>query len=188
MNRYLNKKSILKWTAMSTILVFALSCDNNFKDIQRINKISFYPSGEAQNIVLNYVDSGKTKAILKSEKMLDYQQVRFPFTEFPDGIHLTFFDELHNKNIVISDYAISYTATELIDLRGNVVITTHDGNVLESDQLYFDQANNWIYTEGAYKISDKDKSFTQGIGLDSDGSFKIIKAKNSYAESIKKDN
>ena len=187
MKRAFKKSLLSKWGPVFFTLPMLFSCESNFKDIQRINKISFYPSGEADNILLHYVDSGKTKAILKSSKMLDYQQVKHPFTEFPEGIHLTFHDAELNKNYVESDYAISYTTTELIDLRGNVVITTHDGNVLEADQLYFDQRNNWIYTEGKYKISDKDQSFTQGIGLDSDSEFKIIKAKNSYAESIKKD-
>ncbi len=187
MNRTLKKSLLIKWGLLFLTFPILLSCESNFKDIQRINKVTFYPSGDAENILLNYVDSGKTKAILKSTKMLDYQQVKYPFTEFPTGIHLTFYDDEFNKNYVVSDYAISYAITELIDLRGNVVITTHEGNVLEADQLYFDQKNNWIYTEGKYKISDKDQSFTQGIGLDSDSEFKTIKAKNSYAESIKKD-
>lgn len=184
------KESLLNIRTLVLLSVFTIllsSCESNFKDIQLINKVSFYPSGEAENMLLHYTDSGRVKAILKSEKMLDFQQVRYPFTEFPNGIHLTFLDQQGQKNYVESDYAISYTATDLIDLRGNVVITTHDGNVLEADQLFFDQRNDWIYTEGRYKISDIDNSFTQGVGLDSDGSFKTIKAKNSYAESIKKD-
>lgn len=172
---------------LSFLIAASFSCESNFKDIQRINDITFYPSGDAENILLKYADSGRIKAILKSSKMLDYQQVKFPFTEFPEGIHLTLYDNLNNKNLVISDYAIQYSRTELIDLRGNVTIITHEGNKLEADQLYYDQKNDWFYTEGRYKISDNDQSFTQGVGLDSDSRFSIVTAKNSYAESIKKE-
>lgn len=171
----------------SLLLTSFTACESSFKDIQRINNVTFFPSGDAEDINLKYIDSGRTKAILKSPKMLDFQQAKYPFTEFPKGIHLTFYDTDHQKNYVVADYAISYSKTELIDLKGNVVITTHDGNKLEADQLYYDQKNNWFYTEGKYKISDNDQSFTQGVGLDSDSQFKTVTAKNSYAESIKKD-
>ncbi|MDR2223247.1 MAG: LPS export ABC transporter periplasmic protein LptC [Flavobacteriaceae bacterium] len=167
------------------ILIFT-SCESKFKEIQNINKISFYPAGEAKNITLHYTDSGRVKAILVSKSMLDYSTVKYKFTEFPKGIHLTFFDTNNLKNTVVADYAISYTQTELIDLRGNVVITTHDGKKLVADQLYYDQRNDWFYTEGKYKASTDKDNFTQGVRLDFDSKLSIVKAKNSYAESIKK--
>lgn len=181
-------KLIKNLTYLLTFFLFAIaitSCESKFKEIQNINKISFYPAGEAKNITLHYTDSGRVKAILISKTMLDYSTVKYKFTEFPKGIHLTFFDMNNQKNTVVADYAISYAQTELIDLRGNVVITTHDGKKLVADQLYFDQKNEWFYTEGKYKASTDKENFTQGVRLDFDSKLSIVKAKNSYAESIK---
>lgn len=170
-----------------TVIILS-SCNNDLKDIRAFNQTSFFPVGEAQNIYLQYVDSGKVKAILVGEKMLDYSNVSNSFTEFPQGVHVTFFDKDNNKNTVRANYAKQYTITELIDLQGDVVITTYDGRKLEADQLYYDQKNDWFYTLGKYKASTDKDNFTQGIGVDFDSQLKVIKAKNSYAESVKKEN
>lgn len=183
---------LLKKTSFFGLALLALvsvNCESKFKEISNIHtKAVFLPDGIAENINLQYLDSGKVKAVLLSEKMLDFSKAKYAFTEFPDGIHLTFFDNNNNKNTVISDYAISYSTTELIDLRGNVVITTHDNKKLEADQLYYDQKRDWFYTTGRYKASTDKENFTQGVGVDFDGKLSVIKARNSYAESLKKDN
>lgn len=181
-------KSPLAVLAFLVLGFCTFSCESKFKEIQRFHTVTFFPAGEVENIHLQYIDSGKVKAILVGKKMLDYSNVAYPFTEFPEGAHLTFFDNNHNKNTVVADYAISYSKTELIDLRGNVVITMHDGKKLESDQLYYDQKNEWLYTEGKYKASTDKDNFTQGIRIDFDSKLKTIKAKNSYAESLQNDN
>ncbi len=186
-----NDMLVKKTTGFAILLlsILSISCESKFKDIKNIHaKATFFPDGVAENINLQYLDSGKVKAILLSDKMLDYSKVKYSFNEFPDGIHLTFFDSNNQKNTVVADYAISYATTELIDLRGNVVITTFDNKKLEADQLYYDQKRDWFYTNGRYKASSNKDNFTQGIGVDFDGQLNIIKARNSYAESLKNDN
>lgn len=160
------------------------SCESKFKEIQNFNKVSFFPASEVENMRGQYIDSGKVKAILVSPKMLDYSNVKYPFTEFPKGIHLTVFDKDQNKNTVVADYAIRYTKTDLIDLQGHVVITTHDGKKLNSDQLYYDQKNEWFFTEGKYLASTDSINFTKGVGVDFDSKMSKVKATNSYAESV----
>lgn len=169
---------------LSAFIAFT-SCESKFKEIQGFNKVSFFPASEVQNMRGQYVDSGKVKAILVSKKMLDYSNVKYPFTEFPEGIHLTIYDADKNKNIVIADYAIRYTKTDLIDLQGNVVITSHDGKRLTADQLYYDQKNEWFFTEGKYTASTDAENFTKGVGVDFDSKMSKVKATNSYVESVK---
>lgn len=180
-------KNILSIGSLMTLVIAMASCDSNFKKIQKINAVPFFASGEAENINLKFVDSGSVKAILISPQMLDYSQVKYPFTEFPKGIHLTLIDSEKKENFVVADYAISYSKKELIDLRGHVVITSHDGKKLETDQLYYDQKNDWFFTEKFYRISDIDNSFTEGVGIDFDSKLKTVTAQNSYAERNKVD-
>lgn len=170
---------------IAIISISLFSCESKFKEIQNFNKVSFFPASEVENMRGQYIDSGRVKAILVSPKMLDYSNVKYPFTEFPKGIHLTIFDQDNNKNTVVADYAIRYTKTDLIDLQGNVVITTHDGKKLNSDQLYYDQKNEWFFTEGKYKASTDSENFTRGIGVDFDTKMTKVKATDSYAESVK---
>ena len=78
------------------LLIFSiilLSCESNFREVQKMSLAEFKPSGEADTINLKYTDSGKIQAVLKSPRMLDYATVEYPFTEFPKGIDLTLFDK-----------------------------------------------------------------------------------------------
>ena len=83
---------------------------------------------------------------------MDYQHLAFPYRTFPDGLVLEVFDSEGKKSVVKSDYGIIYSATNVIDLRGNVVITTHDGKQLETPQLYYDQIGEWLFTEEKFRF------------------------------------
>jgi len=150
------------------------SCENNFQDIQRINSVAFSPVGRSENINLKYTDSGKVKAILVSPLMLDYSQLEYGFNEFPDGVDVTLLDNKAQKSFIVSDYAITYANTDIIDLQGNVKITSSDGKVLETEQLYYDQKNEWFYTEKYFKFTDGQGGFLEGPGIDFSKDFKIF--------------
>lgn len=164
------------------ILLFLHSCESNLKDVQRIYKTSFVPTGEADSINLKYTDSGKVKSILQSLKMVDYSTAKNPFVEFPKGVLVTLIDNNNNRTTVVADKAVSYKKTEVIDLIGNVKIKTHDGKILETNQLYFDQKNEWFFTEEPFRFKDADGSFLQGVGIDFSKDFKIFNMQNNTGE------
>ncbi len=74
------------------------------------------------------------------------------YSEFPEGLKVTFFDELMNENIVLADFGTLYNATSIIDLVGNVSLTSSDGSVLNTEQLYWDANNDWIFTEREFSF------------------------------------
>jgi len=147
-----------------------ISCKNNFKEVQKIGVSENEPVGIAKDISLKYTDSAKLKAHLISPKMLDFSNRDFAFNEFPDGVHLTLLDDQGKKSTVVSDYAMVYNQTNLIDLQGNVVLTTHDGNVLNGEQLYYDQIKSWLFTNKPVKFNTKDQ-IINGNGFDSNMDF-----------------
>ncbi|MBF0693875.1 MAG: LPS export ABC transporter periplasmic protein LptC [Flavobacterium sp.] len=151
----------------------SLSCESNLRDVQKINLSEFTPSGEADNFNLKYTDSGRITSVLVSPKMLDYATVKYPFTEFPKGIDVTFYDKDAKRTFVESDYAITYKGTDIFDLRGNVKISNETGQVMETEQLFFDQKNNWFYTERKFKFTDP-KGVSYGQGIDFSRDFKIV--------------
>ncbi len=153
--------------------LFFISCESNFNEVRKINITELNPVGEAQDFDLKYTDSGKIKAVLVSPQMLDYSHLEFPYTEFPKGIKVTIYDEKGNQSFVTSNYAISYSVSNLIDLRGQVTITTHDGKKLETEQLYYDQKNEWFFTQKNYKFTDKG-NVINGEGIDFSKDFKHL--------------
>ena len=90
-------------------------------------------------------------------------------------------DNNGKKTFVTSKYAITFKNTDLIDLQGNVKITNEAGQLFETEQLYFDQKNEWFYTEKRFKFTDA-KGFTYGEGVDFSKDFKIINSQRISGE------
>ena len=178
----LKMKKFVDYIFVFVLILLLQSCESNLKDVQRIYKTSFVPTGEADSINLKYTDSGTVKSTVQSLKMVDYSTAKNPFVEFPKSVLVSLYDNNGNRTTVVADKAISYKKTEVIDLIGNVKISTYDGKVLETNQLYFDQKNEWFFTEEPFKFKDADGSFLQGIGIDFSKDFKIFNMQNNNGE------
>lgn len=171
-------------TAFAVTMFFSCQGDYN-SEIQKLSYSKRFPVGEAENIFLVYTDSGRVKSTLRSPYNRDFSNQQFPFMEFPNGIILKFFDDQNKENTVTADYAILYSDTRLVDLQGNVKVVMHNGNILESPQLFWDQDREWIFTEGEYKISGEYGMLVQGTnGIDFNRDFTIVDAHEIYDSTI----
>ena len=177
----LQKKHFILILFSALIVIFFAGCESNFKEVQKSNFSEFVPSGEAEKINLKYTDSGRITAILVSPKMKEYANVAFPFTDFPKGVDVTLYDKNNKRTIILADYATSYKSTNIIDLKGNVKISSQDGQILETDQLYFDQKNEWFFTEKSFKFTDP-KGTSNGQGIDFSKDFKVINSQKIAGE------
>lgn len=175
------KKIIAPIALFIIVLAPTIGCESNFNEVQKSNLSEFVPSGEAEKINLKYTDSGRITAILVSPKMMEYANVDFPFTDFPKGIDVTLYDKNNKRTIILADFATSYKATNTIDLKGNVKISSQDGQILETDQLYFDQKNEWFFTEKNFKFTDP-KGISNGQGIDFSKDFKVINSQKIAGE------
>jgi LPS export ABC transporter protein LptC len=176
---------IKKHIIISVVTVFTVTlffgCESNFKEVQKINFTEFTPNGEADNVNLKYTDSGRITSVLISSKMLDFTTISFPFTEFPKGIDVTFYDKNGKKTRITSNYAVSYKSTSIIDLKGKVKIASEEGQTLETEQLFFDQKNEWFFTEKKFKFTDL-KGVSNGQGIDFSKDFKVINSQRITGE------
>src|SRR5690606_28539244 len=101
----MNLKKKHKTILLICSLGFLISCDRDFKEIQKSSKVAFIPTSEVENFVMRYTDSARIKSILKSSLMYDYGWLEFPFTEFPQGVDITVFDEKLQRSYIVADYA-----------------------------------------------------------------------------------
>ncbi|MBD0832505.1 LPS export ABC transporter periplasmic protein LptC [Aestuariibaculum sediminum] len=164
------KHNILFIVTVFTVTMF-FSCNNSYNEVQQIGLSENEPIGVAENINLKYTDSGRVTANLLSKRMLDYSNREFPFNEFDQGITLYLYDDDNKKSTVVADYAIVYDKTDLIDLQGNVVITTTDDRELKTEQLYYDQKKEWLFTNNPVTFT-SETDIINGNGFDSDSKFK----------------
>ncbi len=154
----------------SIVVTMLFSCNNNLKEIQKIGLSENEPLSEAENINAKYIDSGKVKAILISPKRLDYSNRNFAFEEFPQGVNLEVYDDENKKSNVVADYAIYYRQTGMIDLQGNVKLTTSTNDTLFAEQLYYNQRNEWLFTNRPVTFRTK-LDVIEGNGFDSNKNF-----------------
>ena len=182
----------IKLSIVTTIVVTMLfSCESNFKEVQQIGILQNEPIGEAKDINLKYTEAedsiGRVIANLESPKMLDYSNRDFSFSEFPDGVRLSLYDENNQKNVVIADYGIVYNETDLIDLQGNVVLITPQRDSLFADQLYYDQKNEWLFSNLPVRLKSATANNGHGDIFDSDTKFKNYTILEGRGDMILKD-
>jgi len=173
------------------VIIFAITlfaCEGNYNNIQKLNLKDDAPVGEGKGINMKYTDSGKVVTNLIAERFLDYRNFQFPYIEFPEGITVYYWKE-GKKSTITSDYAIQFQETGIVDLRKNVVIFTSDSTTLKAEQLYWDQENQWVFTDQPYQIIQKDGSYNDGAHLDSNEEFtKLLSRKNEGVQLIDKKN
>lgn len=165
------------------LLVIGLlaSCQGKFKEVQRLQQTEYIPSGEAHDFELKYTDSGRITSILKSPLMRDFNQVTHPYTEFPDGVAVTMYERSGKRTFITAKYGINYKGTTVIELRDSVRITNENGQNFASNQLFFDQKNEWFYTDEPFRYSDT-RGTTTGKGVDFNKDFTIINSQKISGE------
>lgn len=168
----MNRSSFVK-IVFTLLAITAFSCKNNFEQIKQLNQFDALPVGEADTIRVVYTDSAQTLAILTAPKNIDYSNQPFPYSEFPDGVAVVFFDENDSETYVEADYGIMYTKTDVVDLQGNVRITTPDGADLKTNQLYWDINREWVFTEKNFTFKNNDYDIAARV-LDASRSFQKI--------------
>ncbi len=168
-------RSIQTFFKTTVVLLTAVvfSCSSPYEEVQKINDFTRLPVGIGENIRVVYTDSGYTKAILTAPINKDFTNQKYPYSEFPEGLKVVFFDKNQNATNVVADYGILYNRTKIIDLQGHVVIQTHDSARLETSQLYWDPNLEWLFTEKNFTFTNKDYDI-QARRLDASRSFDIF--------------
>lgn len=160
------------------MVMLFFSCNDKYKRVGDEAKKEIFPIGVAENFVFTYtetknilegdtIESSKVISVLTSPKREDFTNLEFPYQRFPNSVLVDFFDDNGKKSTIKADYGIIYSATNLIDLRGNVVLERYDGKKLETSQLFLDQDNEWIFTQEKFTYTNpEDGTIMDGEGMD----------------------
>lgn len=177
----MSQKTYNKFKSVLAILIAStlFACESNYKNVKKMNLSDGAPVAEGVNINFKYTDSGRLVTNLLADKLLDYSNLNFSYKEFPEGIEVHFWNEKGEKSTVLADYAIQYDKTEIVDLRNNVKIFTADSIELNANQLYWDQKNQWVFTDQPYTIKFKDGSYNDGAQFDSNQDFTIFSSRKN---------
>lgn len=127
---------------------------------------------QSDTLTMVYTKNGVKEYRFWTPLMERYEFARDPYMEFRYGINIITFDSLGgDASRLRADYAIFYEKRELWETRGNVVGEGADGRKLFTQQLFWDQKTDKVYSNVDCRIVDGDDEFV-GEGFESDSEFK----------------
>jgi LPS export ABC transporter protein LptC len=178
----LRSKKILAFRTLicCTLLVaFVVSCSKEKPDkISAIKDRSAMPKLHATDITTVISDSGITRYRISTPRWDVYDKSNQPYWEFPKGIHFERFDQnLKVDANIHSQYAKFKENEKIWELRGKVRIINLQGELFETEQLFWNQNQERFYSDSLVKIT-RATSVTKGIGFESNQSMSHYQIKH----------
>ncbi len=161
-------KSIATALLGTVAMLFFSACGGSKETkIAAVSNRDSIPQLDATMVTTVVSDSGITRYRVSTEKWLVFDKAKEPYWDFPKGILLeNFSPDLKVDASVVSDYAIFLEKKQLWELKGNVVAINLEGEKFETEQLFWDQKKERIYSDSAITIS-RETSIIKGIGFNS---------------------
>ena len=151
------------------ICFFIVACSSNEKPdkIAAIVNRSALPQLHATEITTVISDSGITRYRISAPIWNVYDKSSKPYWDFPKGIHFEKFDaNLKVDANMHSKYARFNENEQLWELRGKVKATNVQGELFETEQLFWNQREERMYSDSLIKITQISHIIT-GIGFES---------------------
>jgi LPS export ABC transporter protein LptC len=143
-----------------------LSCENKIPVIPKSDFLSL-PTLTARGFRTVLTDSGRIQLILTSLLMEQYDKTDPPYAEFQSGIKVDIYNGKDKPVATVTSKYAKCTSNNLWELRDSVVVVNENNERLETEQLFWNQEKDKIYTDRFVKITNEDV-ISQGIGFESD--------------------
>ena len=169
----LSKKIIQGHLFFFAILFVLSSCQNDTKEIDEVTqKEAIFPTERGKMVEIFYTDSGLVKVRLTTPIMNHYTyNVKEHYTEMPKGLYIEFFNEQSQvKTTLKANYGIRYEDTKKTEVKYKVQVVNVNGEILNTEQLFWDEATHKIYTKEFVKITTKKEVLT-GNGMEANEDF-----------------
>jgi len=173
-------KSAISVSALLFAIFFLCSCEVKIDKTDSFDILTL-PSLSGENINTVFTDSGKVQLIMSAPVMETWENLGNPYTEFRKGMRIEFFDGQKDPVAnVVSKYAKYVDNEKLWELDDSVVVVNRSGDKLETEQLFWDQEKERIYTDRFVKITNEDQT-VMGTGFESDPKLTKRRIKNVTA-------
>jgi len=158
------------------------ACKNDMETISSFIIDDSLPGESAKDVEMIYSDSGRVMIKLVTP-ILNRYITDSPYIEFPEGLHLFFYDSLMNvKSELTANYGINLENKKTMEVKDDVVITNHEKNeVLNTEHVIWDQKIKKIYSDVFVKRTTPD-GVLYGEGFDADESLKSWKLRKVSGE------
>lgn len=126
---------------------------------------------EAENVTINYTDSGLLKARITAPKLIGYKADNNEIVKMPKGIVANFYNDSGKiESYLTAENGISYQSKKITEVTRNVQVMNTRGERLNTEKLIWDQKKQKIYTDKFVRITTKDEVLT-GEGMEAKQDF-----------------
>ncbi len=128
------------------------------------NQSKNFPSQIINNAKIIQRDSGFVTLKALAPIIEKYELIDSPYVEARKGINIQFFDKKKPKvpGKLTAKYARIYEYKKFYEAKGDVRITTNEGQKFATQTIYWDQKRNRIYTHDTVYVTMEDGSTLVG--------------------------
>jgi LPS export ABC transporter protein LptC len=166
-----------KLASITLISVLFLSCYEIKKGVSKKYEPYTGPQVIAHDLDVVFTDSARLNMKMKAKKQIIFQNED---QEFNDGFALEFYNEKEEiYSTLNSNYAYFDQAKNKWFIKGNVVVkNTEKGQMLETEELYWEPEKGDILVEDQHKVTiTEPDQILYGMGLKAKDDFSYYKIK-----------
>ena len=179
-NNFSGMAIVCMMIAMPLCFFSACSGKKGFADFE-FNSETFY-NVKSTDVTMLISDSGITRYRLETKEWVIFEEASEPYNYFPEKIHGERLDSLFNVEAVFdADTAYYYYRIKLWKLIDNVKAVNLAGEQFETDLLFWDDAEERIYSDQFIRIT-KGEFINTGTGFESNRTLSEYRIFNSKAE------
>ncbi len=165
------------------VVFLSIGCTNNIEEVNALVEKKDLDLEVAENIEILYSDSAIVKMKIIAPLMNRYTTKSNLREEWPDGIHVDFYNGYKRTNAWLdAKYAIRIDKENRIIVRDSVVLINNQGDILKSPELIWDQKDEILSTDKFVQIIQNNKQDTiYGYGFEADKDFSKFRIKSKFS-------
>lgn len=126
------------------------------------------PTVKTHNDTMYISDSGRVRFKVIGKTLLMFDKAQEPYTLFPDSAYMEEYDTLMNIVTTLrADSVWNYSRKKLWKLRGNVNIVNVAGDSFDSQELFWDEVKDRMYSDLYVVINQPNKIAMRAYGFES---------------------
>lgn len=144
------------------------SCQNDIEEIKAITQESDLPVQIVRNGTFHYTEESRLMNTLIANELKRFEG-EVPRIEVSGGFKMLIYDTLEQVDAILTaEEGTFYDKQHQLEARNNVVLLNTKGDSLRTEELYWLQDSNKIYTHKFVEIYTEDGTiFSQGLETDS---------------------
>ena len=166
----------LLFAAAAAAAIIAGGCREDKRETISISAYpETFPTMRTVNVSTLISDSGYTRYHITAPLWLMFEEAREPHWKFPDGMYMVKFDnDMKENGTFTADTATYFSQKRLWRFDRNVRYRSTDGDRLLTQQLFWDQNRQIVYSDSFIHLERADRTI-EGFGFEADQNMREYK-------------